>query len=75
MNEQLKDLIHEAMLDFSIDGRFSVLYETLKYELDSIPQETILNMKETILFICPDLKHEIDFYPKMRVLYEFSKLI
>jgi hypothetical protein len=47
----------------------------LKEEIDNYYNERIEQMKGTLKFAYPNLSSEIDTYDKMKVLYEYSKLI
>ena len=47
----------------------------LQDELDNYSDKRIKNIKDTLKFVRPDLSNKIDKYDKMKVLYEYSKLI
>lgn len=70
-----QDLLNEIIQDTSINGKYVIFYEILQEELDDYPDSTIEEMKGTLKFVRPNLSSEIDSYDKMKVLYEYSKLI
>jgi len=70
-----QDLLNEIIQDTSINGKYVRFYEILQEELDDYPDSTIEEMKGTLKFVRPDLSAKIDLYDKMKVLYEYSKLI
>lgn len=70
-----QDLLNEIIQDTSINGKYVRFYEILQEELDDYPDSTIEEMKGTLKFVRPNLSSEIDSYDKMKVLYEYSKLI
>lgn len=70
-----QDLLNEIIKDTSVNGRYVKFYEMLQEELDDYSDRRILQMKDTLKFVRPDLSTKIDSYDKMKVLYEYSKLI
>lgn len=70
-----QDLLNEIIQDTSVNGKYIKFYEMLQYELDNYSDERIENMKNTLKFVYPHLVYKIDSYDKMKVLYEYSKLI
>ena len=70
-----QDLLNEIIQDTSFNGEYCKFYEMLQDELDNYSNERIEEMKNTLKFVSPNLLNEIDLYDKMKVLYEYSKLI
>jgi hypothetical protein len=70
-----QDLLNEIIRDTSFNGKYSEFYEMLQDELDNYSDKRIKNIKDTLKFVRPDLSNKIDKYDKMKVLYEYSKLI
>lgn len=70
-----QDLLNEIIQDTSFNGEYCKFYEMLQEELDNYSNKQIEEMKDTLKFISPNLSNEIDLYDKMKVLYEYSKLI
>ena len=70
-----QDLLNEIIQDTSVNGKYIKFYEMLQDELDNYSDKRIEQMKGTLKFVYPDLSSEIDTYDKMKVLYEYSKLI
>lgn len=70
-----QDLLSEIMEDTSINGKYVKFYEMLQDELDDYSDTKIEEMKGTLKFVRPNLSNQIDLYDKMKVLYEYSKLI
>ena len=60
--------------DLSCGGKYCKFYEMLMDELDSVSDDRIFTMRETIRFVYPEHSIKIDAYDKMRVLYEYSLL-
>jgi hypothetical protein len=70
-----QELLNEIIKDTSINGKYVEFYEMLQEELDNYSNKRIEQMKATLKFVYPNLSSEIDTYDKMKVLYEYSKLI
>lgn len=70
-----QELLNEIIQDTSFNGKYVRLYEMLQDELDNYSDTKIEEMKDTLKFVRPDLSTKIDSYDKMKVLYEYSKLI
>ena len=70
-----QDLLNEIIQDTSINGKYFRFYEMLQEELDNYSNKRIEQMKATLKFVYPNLSSEINTYDKMKVLYEYSKLI
>lgn len=70
-----QDLLSEIIQDTSFNGKYVKLYEMLQDELDNYSDTKIEEMKGTLKFVRPNLSNKIDLYDKMKVLYEYSKLI
>jgi hypothetical protein len=70
-----QELLNEIIKDTSTNGKYVRFYEMLQNELDNYSNERIEQMKCTLKFAYPNLSSEIDTYDKMKVLYEYSKLI
>jgi hypothetical protein len=70
-----QDLLNEIIQDTSINGKYFRFYEMLQEELDNYSNKRIEQMKGTLKFAYPNLSSKIDTYDKMKVLYEYSKLI
>jgi hypothetical protein len=70
-----QDLLNEIIQDTSFNGEYCKFYEMLQDELNNYSNKQIEEMKDTLKFISPNLLIEIDLYDKMKVLYEYSKLI
>ena len=70
-----QDLLNEIVKDTSLNGKYVEFYEMLQEEIDNYYNERIEQMKGTLKFVYPNLSTEIDSYDKMKVLYEYSKLI
>jgi len=70
-----QDLLNEIIQDTSFNGEYCKFYEMLQDELDNYSNKQIEEMKGTLKFVSPNLSNEIDLYDKMKVLYEYSKLI
>ena len=70
-----QDLLNEIIQDTSLNGKYVKFYEMLKEELDRYSTERIEKIKDTLKYVYPKLSDEIDTYDKMKVLYEYSKLI
>lgn len=70
-----QDLLNEIIQDTSVNGKYIKFYEMLQNELDNYSNERIERMKDTLKFARPNSSYKIDSYDKMKVLYEYSKLI
>jgi hypothetical protein len=70
-----QELLNEIIQDTSFNGKYVRLYEMLQDELDNYSDTRVEEMKDTLKFVRPDLSTKIDSYDKMKVLYEYSKLI
>jgi hypothetical protein len=70
-----QDLLSEIIQDTSFNGKYVRFYEMLQDELDNYSDSKIVEMKGTLKFVSPNLSSKIDLYDKMKVLYEYSKLI
>lgn len=70
-----QDLLNEIIQDTSFNGKYVKFYEILQDELDDYSDTRIEEMKDTLKFVSPNLSSKIDLYDKMKVLYEYSKLI
>jgi hypothetical protein len=70
-----QELLNEIIQDTSVNGKYVEFYEMLQEELDNYSNERIEKMKDTLKFVRPDFSYKIDTYDKMKVLYEYSKLI
>jgi hypothetical protein len=70
-----QELLNEIIKDTSTNGKYVRFYEMLQDELDNYSNKRIEQMKGTLKFVYPNLSSEIDSYDKMKVLYEYSKLI
>ena len=70
-----QDLLSEIIQDTSFNGKYVRFYEMLQEELDDYSDSKIAEMKGTLKFVSPNLSSKIDLYDKMKVLYEYSKLI
>lgn len=70
-----QDLLSEIIQDISFNGKYVRLYEMLQDELDDYSDTRIEEMKDTLKFVRQDLSSKIDSYDRMKVLYEYSKLI
>jgi hypothetical protein len=71
----IQDLLNEIVQDTSLNGKYVKFYEMLREEIDNYHNGRIEQMKSTLKFVYPNLSNEIDNYDKMKVLYEYSKLI
>lgn len=70
-----QDLLNEIIQDTSFMGKYFKFYEMLQDELDNYSDAKIEQLKGTLKFVYPNLSSKIDSYDKMKVLYEYSKLI
>ena len=70
-----KDLLNEIIQDTSFNGKYVRFYEMLQDELDDYSDSKIEEMKDTLKFVIPNSSSEIDSYDRMKLLYEYSKLI
>lgn len=70
-----QDLLNEIVQDISFNGKYCKFYEMLQDELDDYSNTRIEEMKDTLKFVSPNLSKKINSYDKMKVLYEYSKLI
>lgn len=70
-----QDLLSEIIQDTSFNGKYVRFYEMLQDELDDYSDTRIEEMKNTLKFVSPNLSSKIDLYDRMKVLYEYSKLI
>lgn len=70
-----QDLLNEIVQDISFNGKYCKFYEMLQDELDDYSNTRIEEIKDTLKFVSPNLSKKINSYDKMKVLYEYSKLI
>lgn len=70
-----QELLNEIINDTSVNGKYIKFYEMLQNELDNYSDSRIEKMKDTLKYVHPNLLYKIDSYDKMKVLYEYSKLI
>lgn len=70
-----QDLLSEIIQDTSFNGKYVRFYEMLQDELYDYSDTRIEEMKNTLKFVSPNLSSKIDSYDRMKVLYEYSKLI
>lgn len=70
-----QDLLHEILKDTSYNGKFVKFYEILQDELDEYTDEKIKDMTGTLIYVYPEKLNEIKNYDKLRILYEYSKLL
>ncbi len=65
----------EIISDLSVNGQYQKFYEQFDSLLNQFPERSIENMKESILFINPELSIRIENMHRAEILYEYSKLL
>ena len=73
-----KYILDDIVSDTSNHGKFISFYEDLNEAIsDNFDEGKLLQMKEVLLFAFPSEKSqkEIESYDKLKLIYEYSKLI
>lgn len=70
--EDLEDIVN----DLSIGGKYFLFYTELQELIESTYSESrIKGMRDTLVYVSPHRKEEVNSYDKMKVLFEYSQLI
>lgn len=67
--------LEEIIQDTSCNGKYIEFYEALQDALEGYTEKRIKGMIDTLLFVYPEKTNEIKLFDKMKIIYEYSKLI